>query len=65
MCYCILEVRYRNKTEPDGLITISDSDALSKRLSDLLSLETVERVRIFAPVRTHERVSTWEVTTHD
>lgn len=65
MCHAVIEVRYRNKTEPDQLIAIADADALSKRVSDLQALETVERVRIFMPRQTNQRVSTWEVTTHD
>lgn len=65
MCVAVLEVRYRNKTEPDQLIAITDAEALSKRVSDLQTLETVERVRIFMPRQTNQRVITWEVTTHD
>lgn len=65
MCVAVLEVRYRNKTEPDQLIAIADAEALSKRVSDLQSLETVERVRIFMPRQTNTRRITWEVTTHD
>lgn len=65
MCHAVIEVRYRNKTEQDQLIAITDAEALAKRLSDLQALETVERVRVFMPRQTNQRVSTWEVTTHD
>lgn len=64
MCYAVIEVRYRNKTEPDQLIALHDAETFSKRTDELMRLETVERVTVFRPAQTHKRVSSWETVEH-
>lgn len=64
MCACVIEVRYRHETEPDTLIPFKDEEATKKRIEQLMSLETVERVTVFRPSQTHKRVSSWETVEH-
>ena len=65
MCFAVIEVRYRNKIEPDQLLSMADVDACNKRIEDLKKLETVERIIVFNPTITYERVSSWDVKPHD
>lgn len=64
MCYAVIEVRYRHETEPDNLIPFKDADTLHARLEQLKKLETVERITVFRPDQTHQRVSSWNTTDH-
>lgn len=60
MCFAVIEVRYRNKTEPDQLIALQDEEAAANRIEQLRALDTVERIRVFKPSVTHSRVSSWQ-----
>jgi hypothetical protein len=62
MCFCVVEVRYRNKTEPDQLIPLADEDSANARIEQLKGLETVDRIRVFVPGTTHQRVSSWDMS---
>lgn len=64
MCVCLIEVRYRNKTESDQHIPIADEEAFAKRMADLKKNDMVERLTVFRPAVTHKRSVQWDVTDH-
>ena len=62
MCHAILEVRYRNKIEPDQLLPMTDAESMAKRMADLEGPDTVERIRVFTPSKTRQRETRWTET---
>jgi len=64
MCKAVLEVMYKNRTEPDQLIPFSDDETLYKRIEELMNLETVSSLTVFRPHKTHQRVTSWQTSDH-
>lgn len=62
MCHAVMEVRYRNKTEPDQLLPMLDEEALDMRLESLKKNDLVERITIFYPGQMHTRSVAWDIT---